>query len=199
MGGPSRAGRGDRGVFRLGRARRVGLGCLVPLLCVGAFAMVLVFLSAVASGPIQPLELLGVIPPLLLFLAFGLLLLVTTIDETPRAVRNDPVVVVDPTGIELTGIGLLRWTEIDRLCVERHAGSDADSDAEGSALVEYRRLSIWPRNPSVTRRRFLGGMATRLQRVFGRAPLGVFDYELERPLDELIERVRRYAPVEDCP
>jgi hypothetical protein len=188
----------ERTSFRLDRARRAGLGCFAPLLCIGAFAMTVPLLRGLTSGQGALLEVVGAVAALLLFSTFGAMLLILTVQEVPRAIRDDPVVVVGPAGLELSGVGLLPWHDIARLCVERHVGSDTGPYETGASLVEYRRLAIWPRDPSVARRRFLGRITTPLQAAIGSAPLGVFDYELERPLADVIELVRRFAPVEDC-
>lgn len=186
----------DNVVFRLDRTRRLAFGCILPALLLAAIGLFAGFAGVLLTNRLEPLGLVAVVGSLVLFGSFGLLLLIVTIQEVPRALRDSPVVVVGPRGIELTGVGLLLWSDIERVCVERRIGRalGGSRDAVGSG----RRLSIWPKNESIARRRPLGALSAGVARSFGLAPLGVYGYELERPLDELLDLVREHLPVEDC-
>lgn len=115
---------------------------------------------------------------------------------------------VGPEGIWTPELGRLRWDEIAEVRLESMRGPGAVS----GSTARYRQLGIVPRDPA---RRPAGAMAvgsvltgsfTRFVRLLdpsirigatSLAPFGVAEYELERPIAEVVRSVARFHPVVD--
>ncbi len=102
------------------------------------------------------------------------------------------MVTVCRNGLDLIHVGLLAWPDIARISTEHRTG--VGQSGVGGTI--YTRLAIWPRDVERARHRPFGRIISGIASAFGWAPLGVFDYELDEPLDDLVAEVRRYHTVE---
>lgn len=121
--------------------------------------------------------------------------------ELRRVLRSPNAIVVGPEGLWVQDVGRIRWDQVASIRLEAHKGvGGADADR----LVRYRRLGIVPSDPAL-----LPGPSriwSPVWRAFrplmdprGYAPLGVWDFELADPIEEVVERIRVNHDVDPPP
>ena len=181
--------------FHMPVSRRAALGVLGPVLC-ATFLFLAGMLGSAAWTSLRAGDAVGfaVAAPALLFGILAAAMVAVVVNELPRAIRGDPVVEVGPVGIRLAHVGLIPWSGIRRAAIEQRAGGSFDDGQAGR--VRFVRIAIWPRDPAVARRRPFGRAIGAIGDRLGWAPLGVFDYELVVPIEDLAEEIARYLPVD---
>jgi hypothetical protein len=150
---------------------------------------------------------------------FGLfgLLMATAVPNGIRRGLNRTILEVGPDGLWTPEMGRLAWSEIADVRIEQvrgFAGGDHDPDdfpREQIPMTTYTRLGIVPTDPNRTarERRRLGWRITdwmgRVSRSVNPssppqdlsvlAPFGVYAYEVDGPLGDVVEAIRPYRAV----
>lgn len=147
---------------------------------------------------------------------FGLLMASGVPAMLRRGIRGT-LLEISPTGLWTPESGHLRWAEIRRIVLEDAAlvatrTGRVRSRATGSG---YRRLGIFPADPERAAHA-PGGVARTLVRAFAAfahpfapaasrvtaidqlAPFGIYEFELEVPLESIVPLVARHVPVVDA-
>lgn len=197
----SALGRVDR--FTRSRLRVIGELVLAPVGGIGFLGLAIYLAGQVGTDP-----------QLILFAGlagfFGVLLL-SGVPALFRRGFGRTMLEVGPDGIRHRDVGRLGWSEIREVRLEQTTGSGG-SDVP---LATYHRVGIVPVDPARTAS-VPGGLARGLVGAFVRfandqarrrgarrtmtdpsdmAPLGVYAYELEQPIAEIVASFRRYVPV----
>jgi hypothetical protein len=151
----------------------------------------------------------------LVFGFFGLLMAAGVPMMLRRGFRA-VVLRIGPEGIWTPEMGQLAWVQIAEVrheSIRGFSGDDSDSAAAGGTW--YGRIGIVPTDPertaqvrrSLVWRMFSGfiGLVKRMRPSVQvedpdqMAPYGIYEYEISRPLEEVIASVERFRPVTPMP
>lgn len=194
------------GVFRFRRpVMRILLDLLLAPVGAVGFLVMAWFMATGALGQ-DPITRIAAVMPAF----FGMLLTIGALITVRRGVRRT-VFEVTPDGIWSPESGRLPWYAIAEVRMESMRGLN---DADVVATTDYLRVGVVPKDASLAARQRSWRAATALGNAFlgfvqrivpgtrlgpvDLAAFGVAGYEIEESIADVVNAVRRYAPIVDA-